>query len=134
MAIERKSSSGVDAPTDALATRTRTILPPRRPAATEAPTCAFRASRPCHVRRKDDCAKEYKIGDVLGSGSFATVKRATDRKEGTDWAVKCIEKAKLEREDEEALKTEVAILEQVGANAWLSGRSGRCGELPPQCG
>jgi hypothetical protein len=132
--------------------------------------------------RRDDCSKEYKIGDVLGSGSFgasrphpsspdncrrvdgaappsyarerpacllvaahhtiamvqaaasvrapqeplsppvpcpplrhpaAVVKRATCRKEGGDWAVKCIDKGKLEKEDEEALKTEVAILEQV---------------------
>ena len=32
------------------------------------------------------------------------MKRATCRKEGTEWAVKCIDKAKLDKEDEEALK------------------------------
>ena len=58
-------------------------------------------------------AKEYKISEVLGSGSFATVKKATCRKDGSEWAVKIIDKGKLQREDEEALKVEVAILEQV---------------------
>lgn len=57
---------------------------------------------------------------MLGSGSFATVKKATSRKDGSEWAVKIIDKAKLQREDEEALKVEVAILEQV-----------RRGNLPP---
>jgi len=52
----------------------------------------------------------YRIGEVLGTGSFATVKKAVHREDGSTWAVKCIDRSKLEPEDEEALKTEVQIL------------------------
>ena len=52
------------------------------------------------------------------SGSFAVVKQATCRKDGSEWAVKCIDKGKLQKEDEEALKVEVEILEKVGG--WLA--------------
>lgn len=87
--------------------------------------------------RKDECESVYKFNRVLGrcgggasrpcqggcpgdatrSGSFATVKLATHRKEGTTWAVKIIEKDSLKAEDEEALKTEVAVLEKVSPTA-----------------
>jgi len=50
---------------------------------------------------------------VLCSGSFATVKAATRKADGTKWAVKIIAKQSLGPEDEEALKTEVAILQKV---------------------
>jgi calcium/calmodulin-dependent protein kinase I len=46
-------------------------------------------------------------------GSFATVKKATCRSDETDWAVKIIDKTKLDKEDEEALKVEVEILQRV---------------------
>lgn len=61
----------------------------------------------------DDCGKLYVLSDVLGTGSFAVVKKGTARVDGSQWAVKIIEKAKLEKADVEALKTEVAILETV---------------------
>lgn len=48
---------------------------------------------------------------VLGKGSFATVKLAVRKADGTKWAVKVIEKTALSQEDEEALKNEVQILE-----------------------
>lgn len=48
---------------------------------------------------------------VLGKGSFATVKLAVRKTDGTKWAVKVIEKTALSQEDEEALKNEVMILE-----------------------
>lgn len=47
------------------------------------------------------------------SGSFATVKKGECRSDGSTWAIKCIEKAKMQKEDEEALRVEVAILEKV---------------------
>jgi serine/threonine protein kinase len=47
------------------------------------------------------------------SGSFAVVKKCTHRKDNSVWAVKCIDKSKLDKEDEDALKTEVEILERV---------------------
>ena len=34
--------------------------------------------------KKDECEKDYKIGAMLGTGSFAVVKKATDR-----WVVWC---------------------------------------------
>lgn len=45
------------------------------------------------------------------------VKLAVRKADGTKWAVKVIEKTSLSQEDEEALKTEVNIL-QVGHCAW----------------
>lgn len=51
------------------------------------------------------------IDRVLGKGSFATVKLAVKKSDGTKWAVKVIEKTALSQEDEEALKNEVQILE-----------------------
>eukprot|EP00499_Haloplacidia_sp_CaronLabIsolate_P005299 CAMPEP_0196781266 /NCGR_PEP_ID=MMETSP1104-20130614/9371_1 /TAXON_ID=33652 /ORGANISM="Cafeteria sp., Strain Caron Lab Isolate" /LENGTH=316 /DNA_ID=CAMNT_0042151489 /DNA_START=1 /DNA_END=951 /DNA_ORIENTATION=+ len=63
--------------------------------------------------RKDECESVYKLGKELGRGSFATVKLATHRKEGTKWAVKIIEKSRLKAEDEEALKMEIDILQKV---------------------
>ncbi len=50
---------------------------------------------------------------MLGRGSFATVKKATCRADNSDWAVKIIDKTKLDKEDEDALKVEVAILQSV---------------------
>ena len=55
----------------------------------------------------------YVLSDTLGTGSFAVVKKGTERADGSQWAVKIIEKAKLEKADVEALQTEVAILETV---------------------
>lgn len=46
-------------------------------------------------------------------GSFAVVRKARSRRDGTDWAVKVIDKGKLDKEDEEALRVEVAILQRV---------------------
>lgn len=63
--------------------------------------------------KKDDCNKHYKFGKVLGSGSFATVKLAEHRTEGSKWAVKCIEKGSLSKEDADALEIEVDVLGKV---------------------
>ena len=63
--------------------------------------------------QRDDCGKHYILGDVLGTGSFAVVKKGTSRDDGKESAVKIIEKAKLEKADLDALQTEVAILESV---------------------
>jgi calcium/calmodulin-dependent protein kinase I len=72
----------------------------------------------CGARRKDrvrdPCREEYEFKEELGSGSFATVYRAVCKRDGTVWAIKMIDKAKLEtREDVEALETEVEILERL---------------------
>ena len=47
------------------------------------------------------------------SGTFAEVKKGIDRRSGDAWAMKMIAKAKLDKEDEDALAVEVEILEKV---------------------
>jgi calcium/calmodulin-dependent protein kinase I len=47
------------------------------------------------------------------SGSFATVKSAVSKADGSHWAVKCIDKASLSAEDEEARRVEVEVLQMV---------------------
>lgn len=63
--------------------------------------------------KRDECEKFYKFGKTLGQGSFATVKAATCKADQSKWAIKCIKKSSLSAEDEEALQTEVEILERV---------------------
>jgi len=63
---------------------------------------------------KDECKKHYKLKRTLGTGSFATVKLGVHIKDGTKWAIKCIDKnALVDPEDEEALETEVKIMGDV---------------------
>lgn len=61
----------------------------------------------------DDCTKSYKLGKTLGTGSFATVKIGTKKDSGEKYAIKIINRANLEAEDEEALESEVKIMEKV---------------------
>jgi len=63
--------------------------------------------------QKNDCASHYKMWRTLGTGSFATVVSAIHKQDQTRWAIKCINKASLSPEDNEALSTEVQILESV---------------------
>ena len=63
--------------------------------------------------RKDACEKEYKLGKVLGTGSFATVRLATSKADGKEYAVKIIKKKDLSVEDREGLQMEVEILQKV---------------------
>ncbi|KAH8079154.1 serine/threonine kinase [Aureococcus anophagefferens] len=65
--------------------------------------------------RKDPCVENYQLGRVLGQGSFATVKRATDKKDKSVWAVKIIRKKALGPEDQEALEKEVSIMQELSA-------------------
>lgn len=53
------------------------------------------------------------MGKTLGTGNFATVKHATCKRTGTQWAVKCIEKQNLTTEDSDALQMEVEVLNQL---------------------
>ncbi|CAM9248184.1 unnamed protein product [Ascophyllum nodosum] len=63
------------------------------------------------VFSRDPCQKHYKLTRVLGQGSFAMVKLAERKSDGTKWAIKIIKKTSLSKEDEEGLRTEVKILE-----------------------
>ena len=52
----------------------------------------------------------FNIHDKLGSGKFSTVFRATDKKSGTEHAVKIIKRRSLSRRENDALRTEIAVL------------------------
>lgn len=56
---------------------------------------------------------DYEFKEELGRGTFAIARKAVDKHDGSTWAVKCIEKSRLEKEEEAALRLEVAILESV---------------------
>lgn len=55
----------------------------------------------------------YRLKSVLGQGAFSTVREAKHKNDPFQtYAVKCVERAKLSREDEEALVDEVGILRE----------------------
>eukprot|EP01016_Furgasonia_blochmanni_P007073 TRINITY_DN12834_c0_g1_i12.p1 TRINITY_DN12834_c0_g1~~TRINITY_DN12834_c0_g1_i12.p1 ORF type:complete len:379 (-),score=126.99 TRINITY_DN12834_c0_g1_i12:113-1249(-) len=58
---------------------------------------------------KDD----YKFDKVLGEGSFAVVRKGIKKSSGEEVAIKIIDKANLESDDQLALQTEVEILSQI---------------------
>jgi len=62
---------------------------------------------------KSAFTRYYKIGDVLGEGSFAVVKKAIKKKTSQEFAVKMINKNQLSEDDSIALKNEVEILNQI---------------------
>lgn len=64
-------------------------------------------------RKKDECSTYYKMGRILGQGSFATVRLCTHRTEGTKWAIKIIKRKSMEKDDEIAIATEINILQKV---------------------
>ena len=41
---------------------------------------------------------EYELSEVLGEGSFATVRRARHVKSGQEFAVKCLDKSQIEKQ------------------------------------
>ncbi|GMI37429.1 hypothetical protein TeGR_g18 [Tetraparma gracilis] len=59
------------------------------------------------------CEDNYKFGRTLGKGSFATVKLATCKEDGSKWAIKVIDKRALNQEDKEALQVECDTMMQV---------------------
>jgi len=61
---------------------------------------------------EDEVQTYYEIGESLGSGFFATVYKATERKTGELVAIKCIDKAKV-ADKISMLEEEVSILSRV---------------------
>lgn len=54
---------------------------------------------------------DYELCEVLGEGSFATVRRARHIKTGLEFAVKCLDKQQIERQHmSKQLKREIAIM------------------------
>jgi len=64
-------------------------------------------------KRREECERFYKLGRILGQGSFATVRLGVCKADGTKWAVKIIKRGSLAPEDEESLATEITILQRV---------------------
>ena len=60
-----------------------------------------------------DFYEEYDFFEELGQGSFATVFRCKNKSTGEEYAVKKIEKKKLTKEDDWALRNEVSIMSQL---------------------
>ena len=73
------------------------------------------------TKEKEDSLQNYKIGNTLGSGAFATVKLATCRSTGETFAMKIVEKKKFamiefgrssKNSESEKIMREVDILQQ----------------------
>ena len=58
-------------------------------------------------------SREFELREVLGEGNYAKVQLAKEKATGHMWAVKVINKKKLEPGDEEMLKLEVDVLREV---------------------
>lgn len=55
----------------------------------------------------------YSLGKVIGSGSYSVVREGVHKHSKEKFAIKCIKRSELTEEDDEAIMTEVAILQQV---------------------
>lgn len=63
--------------------------------------------------KQDEIKKFYTLGEKLGSGSFATVYRATKKTDKTQYAVKVIKKGNLKQDELAVLQDEVDILNKI---------------------
>ncbi|KAL4100523.1 hypothetical protein PRIC1_008315 [Phytophthora ramorum] len=55
----------------------------------------------------------YTLGKVIGSGSYSVVRESVHKKSKQKFAIKCIKRAELSNEDDEAIQFEVSILQQM---------------------
>jgi calcium/calmodulin-dependent protein kinase I len=55
----------------------------------------------------------YSMGKVIGSGSYSVVREGVHKRSKEKFAIKCIKRSELTDEDDEAIMTEVAILQQM---------------------
>jgi len=63
--------------------------------------------------KKEEVSKYYEIQDRLGTGSFAVVKKAVRKKDGSEFAIKIVKKAKLSKEEMSVLHDEVKIMNHI---------------------
>mmetsp|Transcript_1250 Transcript_1250/g.1684 ORF Transcript_1250/g.1684 Transcript_1250/m.1684 type:complete len:396 (-) Transcript_1250:1476-2663(-) len=68
------------------------------------------SSKISHVQ-ESEIETKYKFGRTLGHGTFATVRLATRLTDRSEFAVKIVKRSSLSREDENALKMEIQILQ-----------------------
>lgn len=55
----------------------------------------------------------YKLGDKLGQGAFSVVKEGTHKQSGISYAIKIVNKYKLNDADKAALKEEIRVLHEI---------------------
>lgn len=67
-------------------------------------------------KEKGSFREAYQVGKQLGEGAFSVVKEVKKRATGDTYAAKVVTKAKLTKEDEVALKDEIAILQEMTHN------------------
>lgn len=61
----------------------------------------------------EEVNKRYEIKEVLGQGSFATVKRAVHRSDKKEYAIKIIKKSKLNPEELAVIHDEVDVMQKI---------------------
>jgi serine/threonine protein kinase len=66
-----------------------------------------------NVLHADEMHKHYEMKEVLGTGAFATVKRAVKKSDKSEYAIKIIDKAKLNKEELAVIHDEVDIMQKV---------------------
>lgn len=60
--------------------------------------------------RTSDMTEKYKIKEKLGRGAFATVRRAVQKEDGRQFALKCVRKKGMDDYNKKALESEVNIM------------------------
>jgi len=60
--------------------------------------------------RTSDMTEKYKIKEKLGRGAFATVRRAVQKSDGRQYALKCVRKKGMDDYNKKALESEVNIM------------------------
>lgn len=76
------------------------------------------AKSPAHaeseaVKRAGKVTDSYTMGKTIGSGSYSVVREGVNKRTKEKFAIKCIKRSDLSDEDEEAIMTEVSILQQM---------------------
>ncbi|KAI9223726.1 kinase-like domain-containing protein [Blastocladiella britannica] len=85
---------------------------PSTPSAGPAPSPMPNVLNLGHLLTLDDLNVKYDVGDIIGTGAFSEVRRATERATGVQFAVKVIDKSKC-RGKETMIQSEVEILKRV---------------------
>jgi len=102
-------------PSGAAAAAAKPSSAPQAQKATAAANTSSSGSERSKAKPGDEAAfkKRYQLKTVLGNGNYSVVRKAIDLESGDNVAVKCIDKRKLSKEDDEALKIEVSILNEL---------------------
>ncbi|TMW60911.1 hypothetical protein Poli38472_000953 [Pythium oligandrum] len=89
--------------------RNKRPSPSSSPSKPTAPSTAVNKTE-SDAPRRGKVTEYYTLGRVIGSGSYSVVREGVDKKSKTKYAIKCIKRAELTVEDDEAILTEVSIL------------------------